>query len=329
MIYKSYLVEDNLSILKDATVLFYGENFGLKDDLFKKIKKEYCDTELYYFSQDEILSDKEKFFNYLNNDSLFGEKKTFIIREINDKLLNDIDYIIKKKTSNKVFLFSNLLDKKSKIRNKFEKSENLIIVPCYSDNDASIKKIIQSQLNDYQGLTGNVVNIILDSCNLDRIKLNNEIEKIKTFFIDKKISIEKLETLLNIKTDDDFNKIKDAALLGNKKIKNKLLCETLFEAEMSIYYLNIINQRLIRINYFHEIVKKNDFNNALNLMKPPIFWKDKPTFLAQAKVLNKEKINNILSETLKLELKIKSLSFLNKNVLVKNLLINICNLVTA
>ena len=85
----------------------------------------------------------------------------------------------------------------------------------------------------------------------------------------------------------------------------------------------------MRLNYFHDISKKNDFSNAINMMRPPIFWKDKPTFLAQAKVLNKEKISKILNETLNLELKIKSLSLTNKNVLVKNLLINICNLVTA
>ena len=171
--------------------------------------------------------------------------------------------------------------------------------------------------------------MILDSCSLDRIKLNNEIGKIKTFFIDKKISIKSLETLLNIKTDDNFDKMKDAALLGNKETINKLLSETLLEAEMNIYYLNKINQRLMRLNYFHDISKKNDFSNAINMMRPPIFWKDKPTFLAQAKVLNKEKISKILNETLNLELKIKSLSLTNKNVLVKNLLINICNLVTA
>ena len=115
MIYKSYLVEDNLSILKETAVLFYGENFGLKDDLYKKIKKEHCNTELYSFNQDEILSDKEKFYNYLNNDSLFEEKKTFILREINDKLFNDIDYIIEKKGNNKVFLFGNLLDKELRV----------------------------------------------------------------------------------------------------------------------------------------------------------------------------------------------------------------------
>jgi hypothetical protein len=38
MIYKSYLVEQNINILKKDVVLIYGENDGLKGDLKKKIK---------------------------------------------------------------------------------------------------------------------------------------------------------------------------------------------------------------------------------------------------------------------------------------------------
>ena len=38
MIFKSYLVENNLSLLKDKNIiLLYGENNGLKDDIKKSI----------------------------------------------------------------------------------------------------------------------------------------------------------------------------------------------------------------------------------------------------------------------------------------------------
>ena len=117
--------------------------------------------------------------------------------------------------------------------------------------------------------------------------------------------------------------------MGNKKIINKLLSETVIETEKNIYYLNIINQRLMKLNYLHDIVKMENFSDAINMMKPPVFWKDKPTFLAQAKILNKEKINKILNEILKLEVQIKSISFIKKDVLVKRLLINICNVANS
>ena len=39
MIYKSYLVEKNIGLLKNKIVLFYGENLGLKNELKEKKKK--------------------------------------------------------------------------------------------------------------------------------------------------------------------------------------------------------------------------------------------------------------------------------------------------
>ena len=67
MIYKSYIVEQNISGL-EKNIFFYGENLGLKND-FKKIKK--LDKNLISYSQEEILKDKENFtetyliFHYL------------------------------------------------------------------------------------------------------------------------------------------------------------------------------------------------------------------------------------------------------------------------
>ena len=37
MIFKSYLIDENLDLLKNNIVLFYGENIGLINE-FKKIK---------------------------------------------------------------------------------------------------------------------------------------------------------------------------------------------------------------------------------------------------------------------------------------------------
>ena len=93
-------------------------------------------------------------------------------------LLKEIEEII---SDNKLFLFSNILDKKSKLRNYVEKSEICAAVPCYADNDLSLKKLVQIKLKGFSGLTGKNINIILEHTNLDRAKLNNEIEKLKFF----------------------------------------------------------------------------------------------------------------------------------------------------
>ena len=53
------------------------------------------------------------------------------------------------------------------------------------------------KLNGYQGLTSEVVDLIIQNTNLDRNKVNNEIDKIVSCFKNKKIDIKKLDSLLN------------------------------------------------------------------------------------------------------------------------------------
>ena len=221
MLYKSYLIENNFSNLKEKISLFYGENLGLKNDFKRIIKEINSEDEILYFNQDEIIQNNNVLIKEITNVSLFEKKKIFFVENINDKFLDLVMEIENIVADNKLFLFADILEKKSKLRNYFEKSEICAAIPCYADNDLSLKKLIQSKLEGYSGLTGSNINMILDSTNLDRAKLNNELEKIKTLFQDKIIKSEKLDLLLNNKSNEDFNKLKDQAFLGNKIATNK------------------------------------------------------------------------------------------------------------
>ena len=109
------------------------------------------------------------------------------------------------------------------------------------------------KLNGYQGLTSQVTNLIMQSTGLDRNKVNNEIDKIICCFEDKKIDLKKIDLLLNVRTNDDFNLLKDEAINGNKINTNKLLADTVFEVENNIYYLNSINQRINKLSEIQNI----------------------------------------------------------------------------
>mgnify|MGYP001372724983 CR=1 FL=1 len=238
MIYKSYIIEKNLSILKNNITLFYGENLGMKNDFKDQIKRNNSNIFIRKFSQDEILANKNNFFAEILNVSLFEDKKIYFIDQASDKLLEVIKEIEKNLDTQKIFIFSEILDKKSKIRNYFEKSDNLDIVACYFDNETTIRKIIQENLKGYSGLSQQILNIIVENCKLDRSKLNNELNKITSFFTNKIIEKEKLELLLNITVNENFNNLKDEALNGNKLKTNELISDTVLEVEKnSLYFL--------------------------------------------------------------------------------------------
>ncbi len=329
MIYKSYTIENNINLIKENLTLFYGENLGLKDEFKRKIKLNYKGSEIINFNQEDILKNTDKFFSEVYNISLFEEKKIFFISQTNDKILEIIKDLESKISEQKFFLFSELLDKKSKLRNYFEKSKKCSLVACYADNELTIKNIIIRELNGFEGLSVENLNLIIDSSSLDRIKLKNEIEKIISFFIDKKINNRKLELLLNLKENNDFNILKDEAFNGNKLKTNKLLSDTFLETEKNILYLNMISKRLEKLFQIFKLSESTSVENAINSIKPPIFWKDKPSMIFQAKKWNAKKIKNILKKAYNLEIQIKSSPILSKDVLIKKFLLDICDTANA
>ena len=326
MIYKSYILEQSFESINNCKLfLFYGENQGLKKEFKERLRIQNKNQEVLNLFQDEIIKNKNILVNEINNKSLFNDKKIIFINQINDKILDIVDEIIENIQEERIFLFSDILDKKSKLRSYFEKSKSCGTAACYQDNEITIRKIIMKKLNDYQGLTSQIINLIIQNTVLDRNKVNNEIDKIISCFKDKKIDLKKIDLLLNIRINDDFNLLKDQALNGNKINTNRLLADTVFEVENNIYYLNSINQRINRLNEIQNMKQENsNIESLVSSLKPAVFWKDKTMLIEQSKKWNKNKIQTALKKTYNAEIEIKSNSSIRKDLLIKNLIIDLC-----
>ena len=331
MIFKSYILEQNLESLKKLNFfLFYGENQGLKKDFKEKIKKYYSNFEILNLFQDEVLKNNSLLVNEIRNKSLFNNEKIIFINEANDKIVNIIDSLFDIIKDEKVFIFSDILEKKSKIRNIFEKSKDCGVVACYQDNEITIRKIISSELKNFKGLTPEIINTIIQNTGLDRNKLQNEIEKIKSCFQEKIIDAQKIEQLLNIKVNENFNSLKDEALRGNQTNTNRLLADTIFEFDNCVFYLNLINQRINKLFEIEDLKKDNlNLEIIISNLKPPIFWKDKPIIIEQSKKWNKDKLKLAQRKTFDTEIKIKSDSIIRKDLLIKNLIVELCATVNS
>ena len=186
------------------------------------------------------------------------------------------------------------------------------------------------RLKEYDGLNTNIINSLIENCGLDRIKLNNELNKISLYFKDKKIDQNQLEILLNTNYNDDLNLLKDSILIGDKLKTNKLLSETVIDNEKNFFIMNLINQRLKKLLEIKRLtINNNIVNAALEKIRPPIFWKDKENFLKQIKKWDEKKIKKILSKTYDLELSIKSNSVINAVTYTKKTIVDICDIANS
>ena len=327
MILKSYLLENNPNNLNQYnSILFYGENNGLKDDFKEKINILNKDAEVITFYQEDILKDNNILINNIVNESLFNSKKIIIINEANDKILVSLEEVLEKVNENiKIFIFCNLLDKKSKIKNSFEKDKSFAIIPCYQDTERTLINYINNTLKNYKGLTGEIINLVIENSNLDRRTIKNEIKKIKRLFVDKIIDKKKLIELLNFRLDNNFENIRDATILGDKEKVNKLMGEMEFHESDTFMYINqlyIRFNRLIEIKQIEKTTKDNEL--AMESIKPKIFWKEKPIYSKQSRKWDLDRLKITLSRISNTELLMKTNSAIRNEILLKFLLINIC-----
>ena len=102
-------------------------------------------------------------------------------------------------------------------------------------------------------------------------------------------------------SNDDFNVLRDFALMGEKAKTNKLLDTTIIEAEKNIYYLNLINQKLNRLLQVSNRDASTSLENAIKSLKPPLFWMDKTNFTIQAQKWGKEKIKKVTKKKLMIQ----------------------------
>ena len=107
---------------------------------------------------------------------------------------------------------------------------------------------------------------------------------------------------------------------------NNLLNDFVFIKEDAYIYFNSINTRLLKLLDICNLVNKNvNLDNAVDTIKPPIFWKDKPIYKKMMNKWDKSSILEAVKYLGKIDKMMKTNSNVNGLTLIKNSLNNICS----
>ena len=214
MIFKAFEI-NKININKFSIYLFYGENEGFKIETIKeKFEKNYL-NKIYRYDEKEILDKKNEFFNSVLSKSFFENEKLIIVSRVSDKLKDIIEEIhIKNIQDIKIILSANILEKKSKLRNFFEKEKNLVCIPFYADTNQTLSNLANNFFKEKKiPISQQTINLLVERCKGDRENLNNELKKIDSFTeYNKKISIEDILKLSNLAENYDTSELTDSCL---------------------------------------------------------------------------------------------------------------------
>ena len=308
MIIKNFELErikkSNLSLY-----LFYGQNEGLKKEVLENCFIKNFKGLVERYDEKEVIENQEEIYSKIFNKSLFEKEKIILISRTSDKIVNFIERILEKNVSDiKIICFSEILEKKSKLRNLFEKDSKLICIPFYADDNKKLTQLCGDFFKKINiPISREILNIIVDKCQGDRNNLNRELEKVE-MFIDgnTKFDISDILKLISLSENYTVSELVDSCLSKNIKNTAKILNENYYTNDDCILILRTMlnkTKRLIKLRDDYDVTKNLD--STVSNFRPPIFWKDKDVIKKQLLKWDKKNSFELIFEINELEKIIK------------------------
>ena len=320
-----YFEIDKTDLNKSNFYLFYGKNDGLQNEIIKKSFIDNFQGNINRYDEKEFIENYNIIVTEVLTKSLFESEKIIIISRTSDKILRLIQEILERDIKDiKFILKSGILEKKSKLRNFFEKNKNIVIVPFYEDDINSLSTIALNFIRKNNiKMSRESLNLIINRANGNRENLKNDLEKIFNFSItNKNIDSENIINLTNLAENYGINELADSYLEKNIKSTSKILNENIFTEQDCVLIIRTILSKSKRLMNIIEIYNETkDLDKAIMSAKPPVFWKDKISVKKQAKTWALSELKNKIYKINDIEslIKINSRNSIN---LISDFMIN-------
>ncbi len=323
MIIKSYELK-KLNLENYKFILFYGKNEGYINYELRNILKKNEDKEIINYDEKEILNNLDNLYNNILSNSFFNNKKIIIIKRASEKIVSVLNSLIEKEIRDvNIFILSEVLEKKSKLRSIFEKEKKLACVPFYEDDHSALSKIAQDFFREKKiTISQENINLIVRRCSGNRGYLKNELNKIELYSINKKkILTEDIYKLTNLSEDYSVSELVDSCLAKNKKKVLNILNENSYSSDhcMEIIRTFLIKAKTI-MRLSENFYKNKNINQTITEAKPPIFWKNKDIVKQQILNWDTNKIKEFIFDLNKIELSIKKNTY-NSEKIVMNFIL--------
>ncbi len=308
MIIKNFELEkikkSNLSLY-----LLYGQNEGLKKEVLENCFIKNFKGLIEKYDEKEVIENQDEMHSKIFNKSLFEKEKIILISRTSDKIVNFIEKILEKNVSDiKIICLSEILEKKSKLRNLFEKDSKLICIPFYADDNKKLTQLCGDFFKKINvPISREILNIIVDKCQGDRNNLNRELEKVE-MFIDgnTNFDISDILKLISLSENYSVSELVDSCLSKNIKNTAKILNENSYTNDDCMLILRTMlnkTKRLIKLRDDYDETKNLD--STVSNFRPLIFWKDKDIIKKQILKWDKKNSSELIFEINELEKIIK------------------------
>ena len=256
---------------------------------------------------------------------MFSEKKIIYLENLMDKHLQYFENQEIENNKVLVIIKSDNLDKRSKIRNFFEKHKKHAAIPCYEDDIRSTMNLLTNFQADNQiKFDRDVKDYLLQNLSSDRLISKNELEKILLIIGNEKnqeIELGDIQKVLNDGSSISINIINEHVMYGKVNQVSKILYKKFDEGTNAVAIIRSLLNYLVRVNKTQiELKKTSNFDEAIKQLRPPVFWKDKDGFRNHCSIWPTKDILHYIEILLEAEYLCKTQSSLNNEICEKYIL---------
>ncbi len=275
-------------------VLIYGPDAGLVRERLNTITKSIAGSvddpfRVSEFDAGALKDDPARLRDEAASMALTGGRRVVRIRDATDTVAELCGKWLASATGDAMVVFAaGDLPARSKLRLAFEEADNAAAVPCYADDNEAISRLVREMLKTAGlSISGDALDWLVDHLGGDRELTRREIEKLIMYVggnaAGRTISEDDVLACVGDTSAVDLDGLIYAMADGDQATVQRIYARLTAEGTSAIGILTAASRHLVRL---HEIRGKvadgRGLDSAMMSLRPPVFFKFKGRFQAQA-----------------------------------------------
>lgn len=282
--------------------LVYGPDTGLVTETGKKLAEKLAAAttdpgDILRLDEADLDNDPDRLPVELRTVSMFGGAKIVRLRfgpKINPDTLSD--FLDGEPIEGRLIVEAGDLKKTAKLRKLFEASKCAAALPCYSDNSRGLESLVDEVMKD-AGLqiAPDAKGTLIALLGADRALSRNEIEKLALYAADQdKISIDDVRAVVGDASEMALDRIVRAAFTGQAGAAVREFDRAVGAGQAAQSVLLALQRHVLRLYRFRAASDAGrSTDQAMRLLRPPVFGQDRDVFLRQANAWSAQRLANL------------------------------------
>lgn len=300
---------------KARVVLVYGPDEGLVRERVKRLMQTVVDDLGDPFRVAELTGAQLKGDPALLADeaaaqALTGGRRVVRVRDADDAVAKAVGSFLSSPAGEAlVVLQGGDLAARSSLRKACESATNAAAVPCYLDTDMAVETLVRDQLAKYQlAVERDAMDFLAAHLGGDRAVTRQEIDKLITYMgVPGTVTLDDVMACIGDVSAMSMDDLVFALADGDATTSQRLLDRLIAEGTSAIPILRAVSRHFVRLHLAAgALAQRHGVEQALGLLKPPVFFKVRDRFVAQLRTWPPHKAGAALDILLAAEMDCKS-----------------------